>query len=176
MHIMSVYGVYEVTPVDFSVASFGASSGGGSSFDPSKPQNITGAWIFQNTLTLDNNQKLSLGNGLNALTMQGNGTSGGAVIEGGNGTNLDVSVGITFQDSALFQDAVTFYGDVTRTSPAVTQGADLLSKDMADVLYAKLNIGLTQAQYDALTTKDPRTIYVTTDTAKVYMGSVIVNP
>lgn len=42
---------YVLTPLDFKVASLGASSGGGGdSFDPSASQTITGAWVFQRTL------------------------------------------------------------------------------------------------------------------------------
>lgn len=42
---------YVLTPLDFKVASLGASSGGGGdSFDPSASRTITGAWVFQSTL------------------------------------------------------------------------------------------------------------------------------
>lgn len=42
---------YVLTPLDFKVASLGASSGGGGdSFDPSASQTITGAWVSQSTL------------------------------------------------------------------------------------------------------------------------------
>lgn len=106
---------YVLTPLDFKVASLGASSGGGGdSFDPSASQTITGAWVFQSTLQRK-----------------------------------------------------------TVASPALT---DLMNKAMCDAAYAKLNISLTQTQYEGLATKDSRTIYVTTDTAKVFIGSVAVNP
>lgn len=39
---------YLVTPANFSIAVPGASSGGGSSFDPTADQSITGAWTFSN--------------------------------------------------------------------------------------------------------------------------------
>lgn len=38
---------YLVTPANFSIAVPGASSGGGSSFDPTADQSITGAWTFK---------------------------------------------------------------------------------------------------------------------------------
>lgn len=42
---------YVINPLNFKVASLGASSGGGGdSFDPSASQTITGAWVFQSTL------------------------------------------------------------------------------------------------------------------------------
>lgn len=106
---------YVLTPLDFKVASLGASSGGGGdSFDPSASQTITGAWVFQSTLQRK-----------------------------------------------------------TVASPALT---DVMNSEMVNTAYAKLNISLTQAQYKGLATKDSRTIYVTTDTAKVFIGSVAVNP
>lgn len=39
---------YVLTPLDFKVASLGASSGGGGSFDPTSDQTITGMWSFSN--------------------------------------------------------------------------------------------------------------------------------
>lgn len=106
---------YVLTPLDFKVASLGASSGGGGdSFDPSASQTITGAWVFQSTLQRK-----------------------------------------------------------TVARPALT---DVMNSEMVNTAYAKLNISLTQAQYERLATKDSRTIYVTTDTAKVFIGSVAVNP
>lgn len=42
---------YVINPLNFKVASLGASfGGGGDSFDPSASQTITGAWVFQRTL------------------------------------------------------------------------------------------------------------------------------
>lgn len=42
---------YVINPLNFKVASLGASSGGGGdSFDPSASQTITGAWVYQSTL------------------------------------------------------------------------------------------------------------------------------
>lgn len=42
---------YLVTPANFSIAVPGASSGGGSSFDPEAPQEISGDWQFTGELT-----------------------------------------------------------------------------------------------------------------------------
>lgn len=117
---------YVLTPLDFKVASLGASSGGGGdSFDPSASQTITGAWVFQRTL----------------------------------------------QRKTVASPALT---DVMNSEMVNT--ALKMNKAMCDAAYAKLNISLPQAQYDGLATKDSRTIYVTTDTAKVFIGSVAVNP
>lgn len=45
-----------------------------------------------------------------------------------------------------------------------------------DNRYAKLETSLTQDQYDALSIKDPRTFYFTSDTSKLYIGGTLVNP
>lgn len=266
---------YVLTPLDFKVASLGASSGGGGSFDPTSNQTITGMWSFSNivvptpdrgdqaankgyvdskiaagtsnlvTLTtaqtisgtknftgsivMNNEAPLVLGTGANALKLHEDGT-GGAFFDGGNSTHIEFSV------SASFQDPVTYFDNVTVTSGAVlaigtdqnalafradttgrtvarggpstvweinvnmeigapvtfrgnaefTAGAtrktkanpvntDLLNKEMGDAMYAKLSL-LTSAEYTALATKDARTVYVTTDTSKVFIGSVAVTP
>lgn len=69
-----------------------------------------------------------------------------------------------------FNNPIRFDTDTNITS---TSG---INKETGDRLYASLNTSLSQAQYDAITVKNPRTIYVTTDTAKVFIGSVAVNP
>lgn len=267
---------YVLTPLDFKVASLGASSGGGGSFDPTSNQTITGMWSFSNivvptpgrgdqaankgyvdskiaagtsnlvTLTtaqtisgtkiftgsivMNNEAPLVLGTGANALKLHKDGTEGAYVFEGDNSTH------IVFSASASFQDPVTYFDNVTVTSGAVlaigtdqnalafradtegrtvagggpstvweinvnmeigapvtfrgnaefTAGAtrttkanpvntDLLNKEMGDAMYAKLSL-LTSAEYTALAAKDARTVYVTTDTSKVFIGSVAVNP
>lgn len=208
---------YVLTPLDFKVASLGASSGGGGdSFDPSASQTITGAWVFQSTLqrktvappaltdvmnsemvntalnstvklignqsiagtktftggiTMGNEVPLVIGSGDNALKLHGEGANGAYVIEGGNSTHLDVAV-----ESVSFNGTANFLAGATRATKATPADTDLMNKAMCDAAYAKLNISLTQAQYDGLATKDSRTIYVTTDTAKVFIGSVAVNP
>lgn len=226
-YIIPTDAVYAITPVDFKVASFGVSSGGGGeSFDPTQNYNVSGNWLFQNTLRLDDNQKLQLGNGVNALTISGDGAGGAAVMEGNTATNLDVTISMSFQNPVIFHDSVTFgslgitvpgdinanvirstNGNVTITNksgivtfvvtnynntgaifhksndptpcpPSSTSVNRLAiySVGQLDERYAKLETSLTQAQYDALATKDSRTLYLTTDTAKVYIGSNAVNP
>lgn len=267
---------YVLTPLDFKVASLGASSGGGGSFDPTSNQTITGMWSFSNivvptpdrgdqaankgyvdskiaagtsnlvTLTtaqtisgtkkftgsivMDNEAPLVLGTGANALKLHGEGTGGAYVFEGGNSTHIDFSVSTSFQDPVTYFDNVTvtsgavlaigsdqnalafradttgrtiagggprtvweinvnmeigapvtfrgnaeFTAGATRTTKANPVNTDLLNKEMGDAMYAKLSL-LTSAEYTALATKDARTVYVTTDTSKVFIGSVAVNP
>lgn len=234
---------YVLTPLDFKVASLGASSGGGGdSFDPSASplnntvkltgnQSIAGTKTFTGGITMDNEVPLVIGSGDNALKLHGEGANGAYVIEGGNSTHLDVAVTSQFQedvtcassliispghilqfgtnsysvgvmanddataivgggpDSVLrftvsveidapstFNGTANFLAGATRTTKATPADTDLMNKAMCDAAYAKLNISLTQAQYEGLATKDSRTIYVTTDTAKVFIGSVAVNP
>lgn len=267
---------YVLTPLDFKVASLGASfGGGGDSFDPSAPQTITGAWVFQRTLqrktvagpaltdvmnsemvntalnstvklignqsiagtktftggiTIGNEVPLVIGSGDNALKLHGNGDWGSYVFEGGNSSRIEFSVKTLFQEPVTYfnnvtvtpgaelaigadQNALVFRADttgctITRGGPSTvwvinvnleivapvtfrgnaefTAGAtrktkanpvntDLLNKEMGDAMYAKLSL-LTSAEYTALATKDARTVYVTTDTSKVFIGSVAVNP
>lgn len=267
---------YVLTPLDFKVASLGASSGGGGSFDPTSNQTITGMWSFSNivvptpdrgdqaankgyvdskiaagtsnlvTLTtaqtisgtkkftgsivMNNEAPLELGTGANALKLHGDGAGGTYVFEGGNFTHIDFSVSTSFQDPVTYFDNVTvtsgavlaigsdqnalafradttgrtiagggpstvweinvnmkigapvtfrgnaeFTAGATRTTKANPVNTDLLNKEMGDAMYAKLSL-LTSAEYTALATKDARTVYVTTDTSKVFIGSVAVNP
>lgn len=267
---------YVLTPLDFKVASLGASSGGGGSFDPTSNQTITGMWSFSNivvstpnrgdraankgyvdskiaagtsnlvTLTtaqtisgtknftgsivMNNEAPLVLGTGANALKLHGDGTGGAYVFEGGNSTHIVFSVSTSFQDPVTYFDNVTvtsgavlaigsdqnalafradttgrtiagggsstvweinvnmeigapvtfrgnaeFTAGATRTTKANPVNTDLLNKEMGDAMYAKLSL-LTSAEYTALATKDARTVYVTTDTSKVFIGSVAVNP
>lgn len=120
---------YVLTPLDFKVASLGASSGGGGdSFDPSASQTITGAWVFQSTLqrktvagtktftggiTMGNEVPLVIGSGDNALKLHGEGANGAYVIEGGNSTHLDVAV------TSQFQEAVDCAGGLTMQNNSV---------------------------------------------------------
>lgn len=223
---------YVLTPLDFKVASLGASSGGGGdSFDPSASQTITGAWVFQRTLqrktvaspaltdvmnsemvntalnstvklignqsiagtktftggiTMGNEVPLVIGSGDNALKLHGEGANGAYVIEGGNSNAtatgggpdsvLRFTVSVEINAPSTFNGPANFLAGATRKTKATPADTDLMNKAMCDAAYAKLNISLTQAQYDGLATKDSRTIYVTTDTAKVFIGSVAVNP
>lgn len=267
---------YVLTPLDFKVASLGASSGGGGSFDPTSNQTITGMWSFSNivvptpgrgdqaankgyvdskiaagtsnlvTLTteqtisgtkiftgsivMNNEAPLVLGTGANALKLHEDGTRVAYVFEGGNSTHIEFSVSTSFQDPVTYFDNVTvtsgavlaigadqnalafradttgrtiagggpstvweinvnmeigapvtfrgnaeFTAGATRTTKANPVNTDLLNKEMGDAMYAKLSL-LTSAEYTALATKDARTVYVTTDTSKVFIGSVAVNP
>lgn len=99
-----------------------------------------------------------------------------AIVGGGPDSVLRFNVSVEISASSTFNGTANFLAGATRTTKATPADTDLMNKAMCDAAYAKLNISLTQAQYDGLATKDSRTIYVTTDTAKVFIGSVAVNP
>lgn len=212
---------YVINPLNFKVASLGASSGGGGdSFDPSASQTITGAWVFQSTLqrktvaspaltdvmnsemvntalnstvklignqsiagaktftggiTMQNNSVLRFGNDSDSIGIISTG-DGNATIGGGTYSVLQLNAASRFNASVSFNGTANFLAGATRTTKATPADTDLMNKAMCDAAYAKLNISLTQEQYNGLATKDSRTIYVTTDTAKVFIGSVAVNP
>ena len=99
-----------------------------------------------------------------------------ATVGGGPDSVLRFTVPVEINAPSTFNGTANFLAGATRATKATPADTDLMNKAMCDAAYAKLNISLTQAQYDGLATKDPRTIYVTTDTAKVFIGSVAVNP
>lgn len=163
---------YVLTPLDFKVASLGASSGGGGdSFDPSASQTITGAWVFQSTLQRKTVARPAPTDVMNS-EMVNTALNSTVKLIG----NQSIAGTKTFTGGISFNGTANFLAGATRTTKATPADTDLMNKAMCDAAYAKLNISLTQAQYDGLATKDSRTIYVTTDTAKVFIGSVAVNP
>lgn len=99
-----------------------------------------------------------------------------ATVGGGPASVLRFSVSVEINAPSTFNGTANFLAGATRKTKATPADTDLMNKAMCDAAYAKLNISLTQAQYDGLATKDSRTIYVTTDTAKVFIGSVAVTP
>lgn len=208
---------------------------------------IAGTKTFSDGITLGDEKLLTLGIGANAMKIHGSGT-GAAVIEGANGTSLDVAVSTDFSEPVTFQDTVTItapaqvnggvtftagvtiaqtlnvagsaiftggikgskfestVGNITFTNSSgivtmVLTNADntgsifhksldptdpspsnsnvnnlaVYAVGQLDNRYAKLETSLTQAQYDALSIKDPRTFYFTSDTSKLYIGGTLVN-
>lgn len=151
---------YVLTPLDFKVASLGASSGGGGSFDPTSNQTITGMWSFRNIVVSTPNRGDQAANKGYVDSKIAAGTS-----------NL-----VTLTTAQTISGTKNFTGSATRTTKANPVNTDLLNKEMGDAMYAKLSL-LPSAEYTALATKDARTVYVTTDTSKVFIGSVAVkNP
>lgn len=126
-------------------------------------------------LTMQNNSVLRFGNDSDSISIISTG-DGNATIGGGTYSVLQLNAASRFNESVSFNGTANFLAGATRATKATPADTDLMNKAMCDAAYAKLNISLTQAQYDGLATKDSRTIYVTTDTAKVFIGSVAVNP
>lgn len=68
---------------------------------------IAGTKTFSDGITLGDEKLLTLGIGANAMKIHGSGT-GAAVIEGANGTSLDVAVPTDFSEPVTFQGAVSY--------------------------------------------------------------------
>lgn len=139
---------YLVTPANFSIAVPGASSGGGSSFDPTADQSITGAWTFSN---------------ISVPTPTGNGN---AVNKGYVNSNF-----VTTSTSQTITGVKTFADGGTLEVPIPTSNGMAANKQYVDTsvvtgitqLAIKFS-SLTKAEYDALETKSNSTIYFLTDT------------
>ena len=83
-----------------------------------------------------------------------------ATVEGGPDSVLRFYVSVEIGAPSTFNGTANFLAGATRTTKATPADTDLMNKAMCDAAYAKLNISLTQAQYDGLATKDSRTIYI----------------
>ena len=107
--ILSIGSTIEEADFFVSIRNFSLGSGEGAGFDPSLDQNITGAWNFTNTagVVLGNEVPLVLGQGTDAVKLHGDG-NGAAVIEGTNASSLDVAIPTKFQDTAAFDDGISF--------------------------------------------------------------------
>lgn len=139
---------YLVTPANFSIAVPGASSGGGSSFDPTADQSITGAWTFSN---------------ISVPTPTGNGN---AVNKGYVNSNF-----VTTSTSQTITGVKTFADGGKLEVPIPTSNGMAANKQYVDTSVVteitKLAIkfsSLPKAEYDALETKSNSTIYFLTDT------------
>lgn len=107
--ILSIGSTIEEAVYFVSIRNFSLGSGEGAGFDPSLDQNITGAWNFTNTagVVLGNEVPLILGQGADAVKIRGDG-NGAAVIEGTNASHIDVAIPAKFQNTATFDDSVSF--------------------------------------------------------------------
>lgn len=107
--ILSIGSTIEEAVYFVSIRNFSLGSGEGAGFDPSLDQNITGAWNFTNTagVVLGNEVPLILGQGADAVKIHGDG-NGAAVIEGTNASHIDVAIPAKFQNTATFDDSVSF--------------------------------------------------------------------
>lgn len=182
-----------VTPANFSIAVPGASSGGGSSFDPEAPQEISGDWQFTGELTRTVKASPSANDVLNKAMGDGaylqlaspnlQTVAGDVNFQSplGVGEPVDlnhaVSKGysennfVTTSTSQTITGVKTFADGGTLEVPIPTSNGMASNKQYVDTsvvtritqLAIKFS-SLTKAEYDALETKSNSTIYFLTDT------------
>lgn len=181
-----------VTPANFSLAVPGASSGGGSSFDPEAPQEISGDWQFTGELTRTvkaspaANDVLNKAMGdmayLQLASPNLQRVSGDVNFQSplGVGEPVDlnhaVSKGysennfVTTSTSQTITGGKTFANGGTLAVPFPTSQEMAANKQYVDTsvvtgigLLAIRFSSLTKAEYDALETKSNSTIYFLTD-------------
>lgn len=129
---------------------------------------------YFDNVTVTSGAELAIGSDQNALAFRAD-TTGRTIAGGGPSTVWEINVNMEIGAPVTFRGNAEFAAGATRTTKANPVNTDLLNKEMGDAMYAKLSL-LTSAEYTALATKDARTVYVTTDTSKVFIGSVAVNP
>lgn len=129
---------------------------------------------YFDNVTVTSGAVLAIGSDQNALAFRAD-TTGRTIAGGGPSTVWEINVNMEIGAPVTFRGNAEFTAGATRTTKAKPVNTDLLNKEMGDAMYAKLSL-LTSAEYTALATKDARTVYVTTDTSKVFIGSVAVNP
>lgn len=129
---------------------------------------------YFDNVTVTSGAVLAIGSDQNALAFRAD-TTGRTITGGGPSTVWEINVNMAIGAPVTFRGNAEFTAGATRTTKANPVNTDLLNKEMGDAMYAKLSL-LTSAEYTALATKDARTVYVTTDTSKVFIGSVAVNP
>lgn len=129
---------------------------------------------YFDNVTVTSGAVLAIGSGQNALGFLAD-TTGRIIAGGGPSTVWEINVNLGIGAPVTFRGNAEFTAGATRKTKENPVNTDLLNKEMGDAMYAKLSL-LTSAEYTALATKDARTVYVTTDTSKVFIGSVAVNP
>lgn len=126
---------YVLTPLDFKVASLGASSGGGGdSFDPSASQTITGAWVFQSTLQRKTVASPALTDVMNS-EMVNTALNSTVKLIG----DQSIAGTKTFTGGVSFNGTANFLAGATRTTKATPADTDLMNKAMCDAAYAPIS-------------------------------------
>ena len=181
-----------VTPANFSIAVPGASSGGGSSFDPEAPQEISGDWQFTGELTRTVKASPSANDVLNKAMGDGaylqlaspnlQTVAGDVNFQSplGVGEPVDLNHAVSkgysennFVTTSTFQTITgvkIFVDGGTLEVPIPTSNGMASNKQYVDTsvvtritqLAIKFS-SLTKAEYDALETKSNSTIYFLTD-------------
>lgn len=188
-----------VTPANFSIAVPGASSGGGSSFDPEAPQEISGNWQFTGELT----RTVKSSPGANDVLNKEMGDS--AYLQLATPNLQTVASDVNFQSPLGVGEPVDLNHAVskgysennfvtTSTSQTITGGKTFADggtlevpiptsqKMAANKQYVDTSVvtgitqlaikfsSLTKAEYDALETKSNSTIYFLTDKSMWAIG------
>lgn len=126
---------YVLTPLDFKVASLGASSGGGGdSFDPSASQTLTGAWVFQSTLQRKTVARPAPTDVMNS-EMVNTALNSTVKLIG----NQSIAGTKTFTGGVSFNGTANFLAGATRTTKATPADTDLMNKAMCDAAYAPIS-------------------------------------
>lgn len=126
---------YVLTPLDFKVASLGASSGGGGdSFDPSASQTITGAWVFQSTLQRKTVAGPDPTDVMNS-EMVNTALNSTVKLIG----NQSIAGTKTFTGGVSFNGTANFLAGATRTTKETPADTDLMNKAMCDAAYAPIS-------------------------------------
>lgn len=179
-----------VTPANFSIAVPGASSGGGSSFDPASDYNISGKWKFTQPLKIAEatvaTEAVTLGyvnarfqqtvDIISTQTIGGTKTFSNISVPTPTGNGNAVNKGyvdskfVTTSTSQTITGGKTFADGGTLEVPIPTSQGMAANKQYVDTsvvtgitqLAIKFS-SLTKAEYDALETKSNSTIYFLTD-------------
>jgi hypothetical protein len=190
---------YLVTPANFSLAVPGVSSGGGESFDPEAPQNISGDWQFTGELTrtvkaspaANDVLNKAMGDGAylqlaspNLQTVAGD-VNFQPPVGVGEPVDLNHAVSmryaennfVTTSTSQTITGGKTFVDGGTLEVPIPTSQGMAANKQYVDTsvvtgitqLAIKFS-SLTKAEYDALETKSNSTIYYLTDKSMWAIG------
>lgn len=137
-----------VTPANFSLAVPGASSGGGSSFDPEAPQEISGDWQFTGELT----RRVKASPAANDVLNKAMGDN--AYLQLASPNMQEVAGDVNFQSPLGV-------GEPVDLNHAVSKGYS--ENNFVTTKLAIKFSSLTKAEYDALETKSNSTIYFLTD-------------
>ena len=150
--ILSIGSTIEEAGYFVSIRNFSLGSGEGAGFDPSLDQNITGAWNFTNTagVVLGNEVPLVLGQGADAVKIHGDG-NGAAVIEGTNASHIDVAIPAKFQNTATFDDSVSFVATSGEKMKCILFGKE--SGPTRAILYEEANGFLSVADPNNVNSK-----------------------
>jgi hypothetical protein len=161
---------YVINPLNFKVASLGASSGGGGdSFDPSASQTITGAWVFQSTLQRKTVASPALTDVMNS-EMVNTALNSTVKLIG----NQSIAGTKTFTGGVSFNGTANFLAGATRTTKATPADTDLMNKAMCDAAYSSDFLQYVKARGFANSSSTPS--FIVSDLPKPSNMKIKLNP